>query len=92
MIQGTKYELRKEEVSLATLLGSIKDKMFEQKEPFLIHLLRKELGRQVRKDLRQNLREDDLNNMSDFSKGFVLFYFLLNFINVFWLRACLTQT
>ena len=71
MIQGTKYELRKEEVSLATLLGSIKDKMFEQKEPFLIHLLRKELGRQVRKDLRQNLREDDLNNMSDFSKGFV---------------------
>ena len=40
-----------------------------QKEPFLIHLLRKELGKDMRQSVRKNLRQDDVVIYSDFSKG-----------------------
>ena len=67
--QGTKYELIKSTISLASLLNSIKEKLFEGKEPFLLHLLRKELGGRMRQNLRQNLKQDDVVIYSDFSKG-----------------------
>ena len=71
LFQGTKYELTKSDVSLATLLNSMKEKLFGGKEPFLIHLLKKELGGKMRQNLRQNLRQDDVVVYSDFSKGFI---------------------
>ena len=55
MFQGTKYELTKSDVSLASLLDSMKEKLFEGKEPFLIHLLKKELGGKMRQNLRGGL-------------------------------------
>ena len=66
--------MTKTDVSLESLLGSMREKLFGEKEPFLIHLLRKELGKQVRKDLRQNLRDDDIIIYLDFSKGSIIVY------------------
>jgi hypothetical protein len=44
--------------------------LFGQKEPYLIHLLRKKLGSELRKNLRQNLGENDIIIYTDFSKGY----------------------
>ena len=51
----------------------MKEKIFGGREPFLIHLLRKELGGKMRQNLRQNLRQDDVVVYSDFSKGILIF-------------------
>ena len=51
----------------------MKEKIFGGREPFLIHLLRKELGGKMRQNLRQNLRQDDVVVYSDFSKGILTF-------------------
>ena len=48
------------------------DRLFRGKEPYLTHCLKKELGGMGRKDLRQNLGEEDIIIYTDFSKG--LFY------------------
>ena len=47
--------------------------LFGQKEPYLIHLLRKQLGSALRKNLRQNLGEEDVIIYTDFSKGLLYF-------------------
>ena len=65
---GIRYELRKQDVSLDYLVQKIRFTLFQGKEPFLIHQLRKELGKQVRKDLRQHLLPEDIIIYSDFSK------------------------
>ena len=85
--QGTKYELSKEEVKFKSLLDSMRAKLFEGKEPFLIHLLRKELGKQLRKDLRQNIKADDVIIYSDFSKGFNSNCYFVDIKRIFSLRV-----
>ena len=66
--QSTRYQLTKSTVTLCDLLDSVKAKLFRGKEPFLMHLLRKELGKTMRQNLRKNIRQDDLVIYSDFSK------------------------
>ena len=57
------------EVDINYLLNDLKSMLFEQKQPFLIHLLRKKLGSELRKNLRKNLGENDIIIYTDFSKG-----------------------
>ena len=68
--QGTKFELKKLDVSFKSLLNCMCDRLFHGKEPYLTHCLKKELGRMGRKDLRLNLGEEDVIIYTDFSKGF----------------------
>ena len=75
-IQGTKFELRKLDSTLTSLLDSICDRLFNNKEPFLSHCLKKELGKIGRKDLKQNLEEDEINIYTDFSKGLLVKQFM----------------
>ena len=69
VFQGTKFEQRMLDVSLKSLLESMSERLFHNKEPFLSHCLRKELGKKGRKDLRQNLEVDEILIYTDFSKG-----------------------
>ena len=59
----------KKEESLKCLLSHLCEMLFGQKEPYLIHLLRKRLGTELRKNLRENLGDTDVIIYSDFSKG-----------------------
>ena len=67
------------EVTLNFLLDSMMERIFDNKQCFLDHCLKKELGKQARKDLRQNLKDEDVIIYSDFSKGLHLtFYLIIN--------------
>ena len=57
------------DVSLQYLLETMRGRLFSNKEPFLSHCLRKELGKIGRKNLRQNLEPSDVVIYTDFSKG-----------------------
>ena len=57
------------DVNLKQLLISMRERLFLAKEPYLKHLLKKELGRIARRNLRENLEFDDIIIYTDFSKG-----------------------
>ena len=68
-------------VTLDSLLKSMSERLFTQKEPYLTHLLRKILGRLSRKYLRENLTDEDVIIYTDYSKGLysIILYCLIIF-------------
>ena len=70
--KGTKCELKKLSMTLESLLEAMSDRLFKTKEPFLLHLLKKKLGRLNRKYLRENLTDGDVIIYTDYSKGIMI--------------------
>ena len=77
-------------MTLDVLLKSMSDSLFTQKEPYLVHMLRKNLGRCNRKHLRGNLTDECFIIYTDYSKGC---YYILKFSSLFFYNSeyALTQ-
>ena len=66
---GTKWELVKKEQTLTTVVVNLHDSLFNAKEPYLLHSLKKCLGVHQRQNLRRNIDDKDLILYNDFSKA-----------------------
>ena len=67
--QGTKYVQVQSTETLEALLNSLSEMLFGTKQPFLVHVLKKKLGSDLRKNLRRNINDEDVIIYTDFSKG-----------------------
>ena len=66
------------------------ERLFTSKEPYLKHLLRKQLGKLNRKYLRENLEDQDVIIYTDYSKGNCISQANYYLITVNGSKTCLT--